>query len=493
MQYVLGIDQSTSATKALLFDSAGRVIDKASVNHRQHYPKPGWVEHDAQEIYTNTLSAAGELLGRNPLKTGQLLCVSITNQRETIAVFETKTGRPVRQAIVWQDRRGDDLCRRLTDQGHEQTIRAKTGLKIDSYFSASKIKWMMDNDPQTAEALRGGEARLGTIDAYLIYRLTGGQSFATDHTNACRTLLYDIYNRAWDQQLCEMFSVPPPALPKVLPCDAVFGRTDLAGLLAEAVPICGVMGDSQAALFAQRCFEPGSTKVTFGTGSSVLVNAGPKPPTKNLGGIVATIGWVLGEGPTYALEGIINSTGATIAWLKDQLGLIDAPAQSEELARSVEDNGGVYFVPAFGGMGAPYWNQQARAAIVGLSQHSDRRHVARAALESIAYQVRDVLDSIITQAGVPLTVIHADGGMVSNTLLMQFVADIVKLPLKASKVPELSALGAVLAGLGGSGFYKSISDLKRLEMDATSYLPAMPDQLRDRFYEGWKRAVQRVL
>jgi len=320
----------------------------------------------------------------------------------------------------------------------------------------------------------------------------GGRAFVTDHTNACRTLLYDIRNLGRDDELCRSFGVPTQALPKVLSSDAVFGETTLEGLLPRALPICGVMGDSQAALFAQRCYRPGSTKVTFGTGSSVLVNVGPElRPSQS--GIVSTVAWGLAGKRTYALEGIINCTGATITWLKDRLGLIDDPAQTEALAASVPDNGGVHLVPAFVGLGAPYWSQDSRAAIVGLTQHSSRSHIVRAALESIAYQVRDVLDSIVADAGLSVNVIHADGGMVSNKLLMQFVADITGVRLKASATAELSALGAVLAGCLGMGIYGSQGELEGLPMDSNEYTPGMCQDLRQQYCEGWKQAVRRVL
>lgn len=378
------------------------------------------------------------------------------------------------------------------ESGAEEHVRAKTGLKIDSYFSASKLKWLADNHPAIATGWAKGQAMTGTMDTYLIYRLTGGRAFVTDHTNACRTLLYDIRNLGWDDELCRSFGVPIQALPRVLSSDAVFGETTLEGLLPRALPICGVMGDSQAALFAQRCYRPGSTKVTFGTGSSVLVNVGPElRPSQS--GIVSTVAWGLAGKRTYALEGIINCTGATITWLKDRLGLIDDPAQTEALAASVPDNGGVHLVPAFVGLGAPYWSQDSRAAIVGLTQHSSRSHIVRAALESIAYQVRDVLDSIVADAGLSVNVIHADGGMVSNKLLMQFVADITGVRLKASATAELSALGAVLAGCLGMGIYGSQGELEGLPMDSNEYTPGMCQDLRQQYCEGWKQAVRRVL
>ena len=489
---ILAVDQSTSGTKALLFETGGRLLHRCSVPHRQIYPQAGWVEHDAEEIYRNTLTALRQLLEQAKSDTDQLLCLSLTNQRETFVVFEAATGRPLHNAIVWQCRRGEPICRELTEAGHDELIRHRTGLKIDSYFSGSKIAWLIRNRPDLAAMLADGRALVGTIDAYLIYRLTGGQVFATEATNACRTLLYDIHRLQWDDQLCGMFGVPMRALPTVRSSSDAFGRTDLEGLLSRPLEIRGAMGDSQAALFAQRCFRAGQAKVTFGTGSSVLVNAGSRAPA-DAGGIVATLAWVLDGQPTYALEGIINCTGAIIAWLKDQLGLIEDSAATEALAAQVSDNGGVYLVPAFVGMGAPYWKQDTRAAIVGLSQQAGRCHVVRAALEAIGYQVRDVLDAVAAQAGVKLSQVRADGGMTANRLLMQFVADMTGLTVSASDVAELSALGAVLAGALGAGVYKSLDQLELLDLGSVDYRPRMDEPTRQRNYEGWQRAVAMVL
>ncbi|MCK4624223.1 MAG: glycerol kinase GlpK [Phycisphaerae bacterium] len=484
MKYVLAIDQSTSATKVIIFSLAGKVLAKTSIPHRQYYPQPGWVEHDAEEIFTNTRQALRQVIEGGKLTASDLLCLSITNQRETIVVFDRQTGKPLHHALIWQDRRGDELCTRLTERGAADEIRNKTGLKIDSYFSASKIKWLIDNKPDIAAALASGQALIGTVDTYLIYRLTAYGVFATDHTNACRTMLYDILNLRWDSDLCEMFSVPLAALPEVRSSSADFGQTDLDGLLDRPVTIRGVMGDSQAALFAQRCFEPGDAKVTFGTGSSVLVNIGSQLQISH-SGLVSTIAWMHDGQATYAYEGIINCTGATIAWLKDQLQLIDSPEQTEELATSVPDNGGVYLVPALAGLGCPHWRPDAKAAVVGLTSHSNRNHVVRAALESIAYQVRDVLDCITSQADVPLTVVRGNGGMVANSFLMQFVADITSVPLLASQLPELSALGA--------GVYSSLDELTALNLPSLDYRPAMPADLRRKYYQGWTEALRCVL
>lgn len=492
MTHVLAIDQSTSATKAVLFDEAGQLVDKASREHRQIYPQPGWVEHDAEEIWQNVLSVVGEVAKRQAAGMADLACVSIANQRETIVVFDRTTGRPLHNAIVWQCRRGDEACRALRDAGHEELVRQKTGLKLDTYFSASKLKWLIDERVEVRAKLESGEALVGTIDAYLIYRLTGGDVFATDHTNASRTLLFDVGALRWDVQLCSLFGVLPESLPEVRESFATFGRTDLGGMLAQSTPICGVMGDSQASLFAQRCYEPGMAKATFGTGTSVLLNVGDRFGISDQGA-VAALAWVLAGRPTYALEGLINYSSATVSWLKDQLGLIADVAEVEPLARSVSDNGGVYLVPAFAGLSAPYWSQTARAAILGMSAHSRRAHVARAALESIAYQIRDVLEMMHTDGGVRIASIYADGGPTRNEFLMQFTADIAGVEVEAAQTPESSALGAALAGMLGAGVYDSLDALAKLPRQSRRYSPQMPADEVERNYDGWQAAVKRVL
>jgi glycerol kinase len=375
MSTIVAIDQSTSATKALLFTPEGDLLAKTALDHAQHYPKPGWVEHDAEEIYANTLKVIETLLAQNPAAKDDVLCLSITNQRETIVVFEKGTGKPLYNAIVWQCRRGDPICAALIEQGHSATVQQKTGLKIDTYFPASKLKWLFDNEPEIKQRVERGEALIGTIDAYLIYRLTGGAVFATDHTNASRTLLYNIADLRWDADLCALFDVPVAALPEVRESSARFGESDCGGVLNSPIPICGVMGDSQAALFAERCFHPGMGKVIFGTGSSVLLNIGDQMLQSD-NGIVTTIGWVYQGQPVYAFEGIINFTGATVAWLRDQLGLITDSAETESMAFAVPDNGGVYLVPAFVGLSAPYWRADAKGAIVGLTPAATRNHIA---------------------------------------------------------------------------------------------------------------------
>jgi glycerol kinase len=489
---LLALDQSTSATKAILFDQSGRVLDKASLDHRQIYPQPGWVEHNAEEIWHNTLAVIRQLAKRNADKLSSIAGLSITNQRETILVFDRKTGKPFHHAIAWQDRRGDPICADLRQQGHDKWVRQKTGLKIDTYFSASKLKWLVREKPDIAAKLRSGEAVIGTIDAYLVHRLTGGKVFATDHTNASRTLLYDIGRLCWDDKLCELFDVPITALPEVCESFARFGETDAGGALPHSVSICGILGDSQASLFAQRCYQPGMAKATFGTGTSVLLNIGHTWRLSERGAVSA-LAWVHKGEPTYAFEGLINYSAATIAWLKDQLGLIRDAGETEALARAVGNNAGVYLVPAFAGLSAPYWNADARAAIVGMTAFTKKEHIVRAALESIAYQIRDVLDMMRPDAGVTFQALHADGGPTRNAFLMQFTADITGVELKTSSVPEASALGAVLAGLLGLGVCRSFEDLSTLPRDLRNFQPHMDKAAVKRLHDGWLAAVKRVL
>ena len=492
MSLILALDQSTSATKAVLFDAQGKVLDRASREHPQIYPRPGWVEHDGGEIWQNVLAVVREVAGRNPDKLAQLAGVSITNQRETILVFDRATAKPLHNAIVWQDRRGDPICQELHEQGHDKLVQAKTGLKIDTYFSASKIKWLVSENPGIAGKLKSGDAVIGTIDAYLVHRLTGGKVFATDHTNASRTLLFDIGKLRWDEELCRLFDVPLGALPEVRESAAQFGETDVGGILPRRVPICGVMGDSQASLFAQRCYLPGMVKATFGSGTSVLLNIGGEFRQSERGAVTA-LAWVWHGQPTYAFEGIINYSAATISWLKNQIGLIQSSSDVEKLATAVADNGGVYLVPAFSGLSAPYWRPEARAAIIGMTAYTSREHIARAAEEAIAYQIRDVLDMMRADARINLQNLHADGGPTRDRFLMQFTADLTGVELKVSEIAESSAWGAAMSGLAGLGIYNSLDDLAALPREVRIYRPQMDSARVKQLHDGWLAAVRRVL
>lgn len=488
----LAIDQSTSGTKVMLFDADGAEVANAAREHRQFYPQPGWVEHDAEEIWRNLLAAAREVIAQAGETTSAIAGVSLTNQRETLVIFERATGMPLHPAIVWQCRRGDEGCREHVRAGFGPRTTQRTGLRVDSYFSASKAQWLVRQRPDLARKLAAGEALLGTIDTYLVFRLTRGAVFATDPTNASRTLLYDIGRLQWDDELCAAWQVPRRALADVRPSAGCFGTTTLDGLLPQAVPIHGVMGDSQASLFAQRCFVRGMGKVTFGSGSSVLLNVGSRLPRVSEGS-VAALAWVLDGQPTYALEGIITASASTITWLRDQLGLVRDAHEAERLAVSVADNGGVYLVPAFSGLGAPHWKASARAVISGLSAHSDRRHIARAALESIAYQVRDVLETLQAEAGIELRRLGADGGPTANIFLMQFVADLTGAELRVAEHPGLSALGAAMMGMLGSGSAASLEELQQLPRPEKIFRPEMDAARVRALRTGWRKALDQVL
>ncbi|HEX2861982.1 MAG TPA: glycerol kinase GlpK [Lacunisphaera sp.] len=488
----LAVDQSTSATKALLFDERGCVVDREAREHAQHFPQPGWVEHDAEEIWLNTLAATKALLARQAGKAGQIAGLSLTNQRETIVVFERGTGRPLHRAIVWQCRRGNEICAAHAAAGAEPAVHAKTGLKLDAYFSASKLQWLIQNNPGLRTRLADGSALIGTIDTYLIYRLTEGRVFATDSTNASRTLLYDISRLRWDEGLCALWEVPFCALPEVRDSTSAFGETTLGGALARSLPIRGVMGDSQASLFAQRCFAPGAAKVTFGTGSSLLLNIGSTPRFSS-NGVLTALAWTHAGMPTYAFEGIVISAASTLTWLRDHLGLAADVQAIERLAQDVNDNGGVYLVPAFAGLGLPHWRPAARASISGLSSHSDRRHIARAAFESIAYQIRDALDAMRTEAGLPLVALHGDGGPTASSFLMQFTADLAGVQLRVATMADCSALGAVLAAQLGSGLLAAFPSLPAPASADVVYRPSLSQEQVAALYAGWQAAVRQVI
>ncbi len=492
MPLVLVIDQSTSATKVILFDEKGRMLDKASREHRQIYPQPGWVEHDAEEIWRNTLTVIRELVERDSTRVPDIAALSITNQRETVLVFDRRTGEPLHNAVVWQCRRGDALCQNLRQRGYEKQVRLKTGLKIDTYFSASKVAWFMENRPVIAAKLRSGEAVVGTMDAYLIHRLTRGATFATDHTNASRTLLYDIAHLQWDEELCELFQAPIRALPEVRESSAHFGVTNAEGILPRELPIVGVMGDSQGALFAQRCFQPGQAKATFGTGTSVMLNIGDEFKTSDQGAVTA-LAWVWRGQPTYAFEGIINFSAATIEWLKNQLGMIRDADEVEALACAVDDNGGVYLVPAFAGLSAPYWAPDAKAAIVGMTAYTKREHIVRAAQEAIAYQIRDVLDMMRTGTTISLQALCADGGPTRNRFLMQFTADLTGAELTVAQVAECSAWGAASKALLGLGVCRTLDELAAQTRISQSFHPHMDATQVKHLHDGWTAAVARTM
>lgn len=490
-RYILAVDQSTSATKAILFDEACRLINRVNIEHKQYYPQAGWVEHDAEEIYANMIEAIGRLLRETEVEADAEFSLAITNQRETVVVWEAATGKPIGKAVVWQCQRGAEICRALKEAGHEKTFLAKSGLLIDPYFSASGVKWLLDHTPGAREAAEAGALRMGTIDAWLIWKLTEGRVHATDYTNASRTLLFNIHTLDWDDELLELFTIPRSMLPEAKPCDAIFGRTTIEGLFPEGIEIAGVLGDSHGALAGQMCFEAGMGKATYGTGSSVMVNIGEEAVAAPEG-LVTSVGFAAQGKVFYAFEGNIHCTGATLRWLTDQLQLIASPAETESLATSIESTNGVYLVPAFAGLGAPWWNSEAKAVICGMTLGTTKAHVVRAALEAIPYQIKDLIDLMTGQAGVTLKELRVDGGPTRNKFLMQFQADMLGATINRADLEEASALGAVVMNGLARGVWSSLEEVARLRTSDNRILPTMEEAKRAELYGGWIEAVKLV-
>lgn len=491
-RYIIGVDQSTSGTKAVMVDSNGDILAKSQKEHRQYYPEPGWVEHDPAEIYENVKLVLKDVVDKGNFITTDIEALAITNQRETVVVWDKNTGLPVYNAIVWQCRRTAELCDELKTRGLDNTIKNKTGLMMDSYFSATKVKWILDNADGAREKAEKGELLLGNIDTWLIWKLTGGRVHATDYTNASRTLLFNIKTLEWDKELLNIFGIPESMLPQVRSSNDMFGYTDPSQTFGVSIPISGVIGDSQGALFGQQCFEMGMAKATYGTGSSVLMNTGYKL-IESRNGLVTAIAWGIDGKVDYALEGIINSSGDTLKWVKENLGIFNNFSEVEPMINSLSSNEGVYLVPAFTGLGIPYWDAYARAAIVGMTRGCNKNHLVRAAVESIAYQIKDAVDSIQCESGINLKELRVDGGATENKFLMQFTADMLESNVVKSAVSELSVMGAVyLAGLG-TGIWKSKDEIMKLRKNGETYVPAIDDNLRKKYYSGWKTAVKRVL
>lgn len=490
MKYTLAIDQSTSATKAMLFDEKATLKARVSVDHKQYYPKPGWVEHDPEEILRNTYQSIEQVLQKAAVALADIASVAITNQRETVVVWDKRTGKPVYNAVVWQCNRGTQICEDLIALGHEPTVTGKTGLIINPYFSASGVKWILDNVEGARDAAQQGHLLMGTIDSWLIWNFTGGKVHATDYTNASRTLLFNIHTLNWDEELLEMFTVPASMMPKALPCDGHYGTTTLNGLIPET-PIAGVLGDSHGALAGQMCFAAGMGKATYGTGSSIMVNIGEKalPAPK---GLVTSVGFAAKGKVWYAFEGNIHCTGATIKWMQDDLQLIQSAAETETLATSVDSTDGVYFVPAFAGLGAPWWDNDAKALICGMNRGTNKAHIVRAALESIAYQVKDLM-ALIQESGVELKELRVDGGPVKNNFLMQFQSDMLQAKINRSPIEEASALGAVLMSGFALTHFAGLDDAAALRTENDYIVPKMPLSKVDALYADWKKAVRRTL
>ncbi len=489
-RFVLAIDQGTTSSRAMLFDAAGTPRATAQVELPQIFPRPGWVEHDAMRIWQDTLSVCRQALQNASAGPDQIDCIGITNQRETTVVWDRSTGQPIHNAIVWQDRRTSDVCDRLRADGHAGTIQAKTGLVVDPYFSATKLAWILEKDDVVRDRAGKGELAFGTIDSWLIWCLTGGRVHAIDATNASRTMLFNIHDQDWDPDLLALFGVPRTVLPEVVDSSGLIGETD-ADLFGAAIPITGVAGDQQAATFGQAAFEPGMIKSTYGTGCFVLYNTGDQAVTSR-NRLLTTVAWRFGGQVTYALEGSIFIAGAAVQWLRDGLGLVETAAESEALARGVENAGGVYLVPAFTGLGAPYWDAEARGAILGLTRDSGIGEIVRAALEAVCYQTRDLMQAISADGAAPAVSLRVDGGMVANDWVMQFLADILGLTVERPVVHETTALGAAyLAGLE-TGFYKGLSEIASHWQRDRSFAPAMAPDQRDGLYAGWQDAVARV-
>lgn len=490
-KYILAIDQGTTSSRAIVFDAAGLPVATAQKELTQHYPADGWVEHDAEDIWRDVQSVMREAVAKANLRGTDIAAIGITNQRETTVIWERSSGRPIHRAIVWQDRRTAELCRRKREDGAGSLVQKKTGLLIDSYFSATKIAWLLDNVPGARARAEKGELCFGTIDSFLLFRLTAGQVHATDATNASRSMLFDITAQDWDDTLLQLFNVPRALLPAVKDCSGEFGIAT-ADTLGHAIPVTGIAGDQQAATFGQACFQPGMVKSTYGTGCFALVNIGSKPVLSN-NRLLTTVAYRLNGQPTYALEGSIFVAGAAVKWLRDGLQIVDSAAETATLAAAAPENHGVYLVPAFVGLGAPYWDSDARAALLGMTLDTGRSHIARATLESVAYQTRDLTAAMKSDGAAAPTAIRVDGGMVANDWLCQFLADMLNVAVERPKVIETTALGAAyLAGLA-VGVYKGLDAVAYGWHCERRFEPRMNAATRAQLYDGWKKAVQRVL
>ena len=490
-KYILALDQGTTSSRAIVFDHSGKICSVAQKEFTQHFPKPGWVEHDPNEIWSSEASVIAEAISAIDINGLDIAAIGITNQRETTIVWDIDTEEPIYNAIVWQDRRTAEFCDKLKAQGLVDKVREKTGLIIDAYFSGTKIKWILDNVPGARERAEKGKLRFGNVDSWLVWRLTRGQVHCTDVTNASRTMLFNINTLQWDDDLLKLLDIPRSMMPEVKSSSEVYGHTKTT-IFAHEVPIAGIAGDQQSALFGQMCLTPGSIKNTYGTGCFVMLNIGDKPLlSKN--NLLTTVAWKIGNDVKYALEGSIYVGGSVVQWLRDGLGFINSSSEVEELASSVPDSGGVYFVPALTGLAAPYWDQYARGTIVGITRGTTRAHIARAALDGIAFQTYDIAQAMAKDLGAPLTELKVDGGASRNNLLMQFQSNILGIPVVRPKITETTALGAAyLAGLA-VGFWKDIDEIKSQWQVERSFNPVPENEEIKNAKEGWKDAVQRTL
>ena len=488
-QYILALDQGTTSSRAIVFDRRGQIVSKAQKEFTQHFPQPGWVEHDANEIWATQSGVMGEALSGAGIRASDIAAIGITNQRETTLIWDRKTGQPIHQAIVWQDRRTAGYCDELRAAGQAELFQRKTGLVLDAYFSGTKVRWLLGNVPGARQRAEAGELCFGTIDSWLVYKLTGGELHLTDASNASRTLLYNIHTGEWDDELLALLDIPRALLPEVRGSSEVYGLTS-KGLLGAQVPIAGIAGDQQAATFGQACLDVGMAKNTYGTGCFMLLNTGSEA-VESHHRLLTTVGWQLNGERTYALEGGVFVAGAVVQWLRDGLGIIRSAAEVEELAARVPDSGGVYLVPAFVGLGAPYWDPYARGTIVGMTRGTTAAHIARAALESVAFQSAELLDAMQQDSAAPLQELRVDGGGSTNDAMMQFQADILGLPVIRPKVTETTALGAAyLAGLA-VGFWSGLDELRTLWQVGSRFEPNMSGDQRASRMHTWKRAVER--
>lgn len=474
----------------MLFSAQCKLLNRVNIEHHQYYPRQGWVEHDPVEIYNNTVAAIRKLIGEKP-DSGCEYSLAITNQRETVVVWNRHSGKPIYNAVVWQCQRGADLCKTLKDAGHEATVRAKSGLMIDPFFSATGVKWILDNVDGAAAAAANGNLLMGTMESWLIWKLTGGKVHACDYTNASRTLLFNIHTLNWDSELLDIFGIPASMLPEARPSDSIFGETTIEGLFDKPIIIAGAIGDSHGALVGQMCFNAGMGKATYGTGSSVMVNIGTEALTPPAG-LVTSVGFAALGKVHYAFEGNIHCTGATIKWLTDKLELINSPAEVERFALSVPDNGGVYFVPAFAGLGAPWWNSHAKAAIVGMTLATSKGHICRAALDAIAYQIKDLVDTMTRIGEVSLSELRVDGGPTKNNYLMQFQADMLNVPVNRADIEEASAFGAVIMNCLARGVWKSLDEAAAMRTNDDLIVPAADEEKKSELYKGWCEAVKLI-
>ncbi|MGL5330352.1 MAG: glycerol kinase GlpK [Peptostreptococcaceae bacterium] len=491
-KYIMALDQGTTSSRAIIFDKTGNIVATSQKEFTQIYPKAGWVEHNPMEIWGSQSGVMREVLETNSIRPDEISAIGITNQRETTIVWDKNTGKPVYNAIVWQCRRTSTICDELESKGYKDMIKQKTGLILDAYFSGTKIKWILDNVEGVREKAENGELLFGTVDTWLIWNLTRGKVHVTDYSNAARTMLYNIEKLEWDEEILQILDIPKSMLPQVKPSSYVYGNTDKEMLAGAEIPIAGCAGDQQAALFGQTCFEEGSAKNTYGTGCFMLMNTGEKM-VESKNGLLTTIAWGVDGKVEYALEGSIFIGGASIQWLRDELRILYDAKQSEFYAHSVKDTNGVYVVPAFAGLGAPYWDMYARGSVMGLTRGCNRAHLVRATLESIAYQVKDVLNAMQEDSGLKLNGLKVDGGASANNFLMQFQSDILDANINRPKVVETTALGAAyLAGLA-IGYYDSKEDIKASWVMDKEFTPDMSDAKRHVLYKGWKKAVQRSL